>query len=104
MLFRSTIGAFVFGDGKWFMPSWQSILVIGYIAIVPIGIGNLCWFSIVGLLPANVAGLSSIMVPMVAMMTGALVVGEPLGPMQVMAMVCCVVSLGLVLLKPRVAI
>ena len=97
-----TIGAFVFGDGKWFMPSWQSILVIGYIAIVPIGIGNLCWFSIVGLLPANIAGLSSIMVPMVAMVTGALVVGEPLGPMQVLAMVCCVVSLGLVLLKPRV--
>ena len=55
-----TIGAFVFGDGKWFMPSWQSILVIGYIAIVPMGIGNLCWFSIVGLLPANIAGLSSI--------------------------------------------
>ena len=99
-----TIGAFVFGDGKWFMPSWQSILVIGYIAIVPMGIGNLCWFSIVGLLPANIAGLSSIMVPMVAMMTGALAVGEPLGPMQVLAMVCCVVSLGLVLLKPRVAI
>ena len=99
-----TIGAFVFGDGKWFMPSWQSILVIGYIAIVPMGIGNLCWFSIVGLLPANIAGLSSIMVPMVAMVTGALAVGEPLGPMQVLAMVCCVVSLGLVLLKPRVAI
>ena len=98
-----TIGAFVFGDGKWFMPSWQSILVIGYIAIVPMGIGNLCWFSIVGLLPANIAGLSSIMVPMVAMVTGALAVGEPLGPMQVLAMVCCVVSLGLVLLKPRVA-
>ena len=98
-----TIGAFVFGDGKWFMLSWQSILVIGYIAIVPMGIGNLCWFSIVGLLPANIAGLSSIMVPMVAMVTGALAVGEPLGPMQVLAMVCCVVSLGLVLLKPRVA-
>jgi drug/metabolite transporter (DMT)-like permease len=63
-------------------------------------IGNLCWFAIVGLLPANVAGVSSILVPVVAMISGALIHGEPLGPVQWLAMLCCVGALSLVLLKP----
>ena len=35
-----TIGALILGDGDWFVPSWQSIAVIGYIALVPMSIGN----------------------------------------------------------------
>lgn len=96
----TVIGAWVFGDGHWFMPSWQSIAVIGYIALVPMCIGNLCWFAIVGMLPANVAGLSAILVPVVAMVSGAFVHGEPLGPVQWLAMACCVSALSLALLKP----
>ena len=58
-----TIGALLLGDYDWFVPSWQSIAVIAWITLVPMCIGNVCWFAIVGLLPANVAGLSSVMVP-----------------------------------------
>jgi drug/metabolite transporter (DMT)-like permease len=96
----TTIGALALGDGQWFMPSWQTIVVVAYIALVPMSVGNVAWFSIVGMLPVNVAGLSSIMVPMVAMVSGALVHGEPLGLTQWAAMLCCGVSLSLVLLKP----
>jgi len=96
----TTIGALMLGDGQWFMPSWQTIVVVAYIALVPMSVGNVAWFSIVGMLPVNVAGLSSIMVPMVAMVSGALVHGEPLGLTQWAAMLCCGVSLSLVLLKP----
>jgi drug/metabolite transporter (DMT)-like permease len=95
------IGAFAFGDGHWFMPSWQSILVIGYIALVPMCVGNVAWFAIVELLPVNLAGLSSILVPVVAMVSGAIVHGEPLGPLQWAAMACCVAALSLALLRPR---
>ena len=97
----TVFGALVFGDGHWFMPTWQTILVILYISLVPMCVGNVCWFAIVGMLPANVAGLSSIMVPVVAMVAGALMHGEPLGPLQVAAMVCCVASLSLAMLKPK---
>ena len=97
----TTIGAFVLGDGQWFMPSWQTIAVIAYIALVPMSVGNVAWFAIVGMLPVNVAGLSSIMVPMVAMVSGALVHGEPLGLSQWAAMACCGVSLWLVMLRGR---
>ena len=99
-----TIGAFAFGDHQWFMPSWSSILLIGYIALVPMCIGNLCWFSIVGLLPAHVAGLSSILVPVVAMVSGAVMHGEPLGPVQWLAMVCSAAAMWLALFKPNKAV
>jgi drug/metabolite transporter (DMT)-like permease len=96
----TTIGALWLGDGRWFVPSWQSVVVIAYIALVPMSIGNVAWFSIVGMLPVNVAGLSSILVPIVAMVSGAVVHGEPLGPLQWAAMACCVAGLSLALLKP----
>ena len=99
----TAIGALWLGDGNWFMPSWQTIVVVAYIALIPMSVGNVAWFSIVGMLPVNVAGLSSIMVPMVAMVSGALVHGEPLGLTQWAAMLCCGVSLSLVLLRPVAA-
>lgn len=95
-----TISALVLAEGDWFMPSWQSVIVILYIALIPMSIGNASWFSIVGLLPANIAGLSSIMVPIVAMISGAIVHGEPLGPLQWLAMVCSAAALALAVLKP----
>jgi drug/metabolite transporter (DMT)-like permease len=97
------IGAWLLGDHQWFVPSWSSIAVIAYIALVPMGVGNVAWFSIVGLLPVNVAGLSSIMVPMVAMVSGAIVHGEPLGLTQWVAMACCAGALALALLRPPAA-
>ncbi len=96
----TTIGAFALAEGPWFMPSWQTIAVVVYIALVPMSIGNAAWFSIVGMLPVNIAGLASVMVPIIAMVSGALVHGEPLGPLQWAAMACTVASLSLVLLKP----
>ena len=92
-----TLGAVVLGDGQWFMPSWQTIAVVTWIMLVPMCIGNVCWFSIVGLLPANVSGLSSVLVPVVAMVSGAVVLGEPLGPLQLLAMATCAGSLVLAL-------
>jgi drug/metabolite transporter (DMT)-like permease len=95
--------AFALGTGEWFMPSWTSIAVIAYIAVVPMALGNAAWFSIVGLLPASVSGLSSVMVPMVAMVTGAIVHREPLGAYQLAAMACCAGAMVLALYKPSPA-
>lgn len=90
-------GALLLGDGHWFMPSWQSIAVIAWITLVPMAIGNVCWFAIVGILPTNIAGLSSVLVPVVAMISGAIVHGEPLGPLQLASMALCVGGLALAL-------
>jgi drug/metabolite transporter (DMT)-like permease len=95
-----TAGAFAFAQGPWFLPSPTTLLVIAYITLVPMAVGNAAWFAVVGLLPANIAGLSSVMVPVVAMVSGALVHGEPLGVVQWVAMVCCAAGVGLALLPP----
>jgi drug/metabolite transporter (DMT)-like permease len=93
------IGALWLGAGQSHSVSWQTILVIAYITVVPMAIGNVAWFSIVGLLPPGIAGLSSVMVPIVAMVTGALVRGEPLGPWQLGAMACSATAMFLALRK-----
>jgi drug/metabolite transporter (DMT)-like permease len=95
------IVALVLGDHHWFIPSWQSIAVISWITLVPMCIGNVCWFAIVGMLPANIAGLSSVMVPVVAMVSGAIVNGEPLGPLQLVSMAMCVTGLVLALREKK---
>lgn len=93
------VGAFAFAGSGPFWPSWGSVAVLVYITLVPVTLGNLAWVSVVTLVPANVAGLSSVLVPVVAMIAGALMHGEPLGPAQVAAMLCCGGAMGLVLLR-----
>lgn len=97
------VGAWVFGDHAWFLPRPLTLLALAYIALVPMSLGNLCWFAIVRMLPASVAGLSAIMVPVVAMISGALVHGEPLGAIQLAAMGCCAGSLALIVLRRKSA-
>lgn len=92
-------GALWPGDTPVHAPSWQTVLVIAYITVVPMAIGNAAWFAIVGLLPPGVAGISSVMVPVVAMVTGAIVHAEPLGAWQLAAMACSGSALALALLK-----
>ena len=96
--------ALYFGDGIFFMPSWPSIAVITYIALMPMALGNVVWFSIVRVLPVNVAALSSVMVPVVAMIVGAVVHQEPLGLIQLVAMGCCAAGLLLALTKRGLAV
>ena len=97
------IGALWLGDGHWFVPTASSIAVIVYITLVPMAIGNVAWFTIVGLLPTTVAGLASILVPVVAMISGALIHGEPLGLVQWTAMACCAAALRLALVPTKAA-
>lgn len=78
-------------------PSPKVWLIVAYITLVPMAIGNVTWYTIVELLPAQVAGLSSILVPVVAMVAGAVVHGEPLGAMQWAAMGCSAAALWLTL-------
>jgi len=94
------IAALWLGDRQWFVPSAQSIAVIAYITLVPMAIGNVVWFRIVDLLPVNVASLTSVMVPVLAMVSGALVHAEPLGAAQLVAIACSAGGLALALSRP----
>lgn len=95
-------GALWLAETDWFVPSWSTILVIAYISVVPVAAGYAAWFTIIRLFPANVVGLTTVLVPVVAMISGAIVHDEPLGPVQWAAMTCCVAGLGLALWNPSV--
>lgn len=88
---------FLAGGGSVALASAPTLWVVAYIVLVPMCLGNVVWFSVVGLLPAHVAGLGSVAVPMVAMLSGALVHGEPLGLVQGVAMACSMTALALAL-------
>jgi drug/metabolite transporter (DMT)-like permease len=88
-----SIAALALGTREPFIPSWTTFAVIGYITLVPMALGNVVWFSIVDMVPASVSGLSTVMVPIVAMATGAFFRGEPLGPVEIGAMACCACAL-----------
>lgn len=95
------IGALFFAELKPFLPSTKVIAIVAFLSLVPTAIGTLIWFRIVDLLPAQVAALSSIMVPVVAMAGGIVVHHEPFGLPQAGALACTVAALFLALTPSR---
>jgi drug/metabolite transporter (DMT)-like permease len=93
-------GALLVDAPSWALPSARALAVSFLIGLVPVAIGTTAWFSIVRLLPANVAALSSVTVPIVAVFSGALLLGEPLGVIQFAALTATIVALALVLMQP----
>ena len=81
-----------------------SLLGVGtalFVGLVPLAIGMASWFSIVRLLPTHVAALSTVIIPVVAVLSGGWILGEPLGWIQYAALIATVIALGLVLLVPE---
>jgi drug/metabolite transporter (DMT)-like permease len=89
--------ALLLGSHDWFVPSGATLAVIAYITIMPMALGNVVWFTIVKRVPPHLVTLSPVLVPVVAMITGALVRGEPLGLYEGVAMACCAGGLALAL-------
>ena len=62
-----------------------SLLGVGtalFVGLVPLAVGMASWFSIVKLLPTHVAALSTVIIPVVAVLSGGWILGEPLGWIQ----------------------
>jgi drug/metabolite transporter (DMT)-like permease len=98
------IGAVLFDDQPWVWPPTEIALLTVYIAAIPIACGTAVWFAIVDRVPAQVAGLSSVSIPVVAVVAGVILFGEPMGPLQIAALLCTVISLWLALIPPRKAV
>ena len=95
------LGALVI-DGlpaQW--PSQAALIATIYTGAIPMAFGTATWFALVKLLPAQVAALSSIAIPIVAVVTGVLLLHEPLSLLQGVAIASTVVSLWLALVPGR---
>lgn len=78
-----------------------------YTTVVALVFAYYAWFKIVTLFPASVAGIGTLLTPVIGMLSGAVVLGEPFGVREVTAVVLIGSALVLVLiipaLRPRVA-
>jgi drug/metabolite transporter (DMT)-like permease len=82
------------------MPSTAVLVATAYTGAIPMALGTAAWFALVKLLPTQVAALSSIAIPIVAVVSGMLILHEPLSALQAAAIGSTVISLWLALV-PR---
>jgi drug/metabolite transporter (DMT)-like permease len=78
----------------------ESQLVLLYIIALPMIFGQWAWFKTLDRLPGTVAAISSLAVPIVGLLSSALLLGEPLGLSEIAALVLIVLALSLVLFAP----
>ena len=95
------LGALVFDGLPDHWPSAKALTATIYTGAIPMALGTATWFALVKLLPAQVAALSSIAIPIVAIVSGVLLLHEPLSPLQMVAIASTVVALWLALMPGR---
>ena len=83
------------------LPSTPVLLATAYTGAIPMALGTAAWFALVKLLPTQVAALSSIAIPIVAVISGVLLLHEPLSALQAVAIGSTVISLWLALVPRR---
>lgn len=91
----------------WFEPvpdllrlTWQGIAATVYVSTVALIFCYTAYVKIVTLVPATVAAMSTLLIPVVGLLSSALMLGEPVGAREVAALLLVLPALGLVLL-PR---
>ena len=72
-----------------------ALLGTAYATLVGVIFCHWAWFRVVAILPAAVAAIGTLGIPIVGLFTSALVLGEPVGSAEVVALVLVVASLGI---------
>ncbi len=71
-----------------------------YSSVVPMIVCHYIWFSLVGRMPAVIAALSTLAIPVVGVYSSALLLDEPVGFRELSALILVVAALGMVLAFP----
>lgn len=87
----------------WPHASAAAWLGAAYTTFVALVVGYISWFRLVEILPAHIASLASLAAPMMAMLTGAMLLHEALGPREILALGLMLGALTLVLVIPALA-
>jgi drug/metabolite transporter (DMT)-like permease len=87
-------------------PAWGAVTPLGwtaafYVAVLPMTVAYLTWFRALRLLPAGTAATGVLIAPMVGVIASALMLGDPLGPRQLAALLLTLTGVGLAAWQPR---
>lgn len=75
---------------------WSSV----YLVLIALVFCYFAWFSVVKIFPAGVAAVGTLLVPIVGVVSGVIVLGEPFGLRDLIALALIVGAVALVLLVP----
>tara|TARA_Y100001934_G_scaffold13266_1_gene16180 strand:- start:6475 stop:7461 length:987 start_codon:yes stop_codon:yes gene_type:complete len=97
------LGMLIFEAGIEIGPiSTNALLAIAYSAIVPMIVCHLVWYTLIGMLPATIAAISTLAIPIVGVYSSALLLGERIKTTEWTALCLVVVALFIVLIPPSV--
>lgn len=77
--------------------AWASL----YVVLGALVGGYSLWFRIVDRMPASIAAIGTLMVPVIGVISGALILGEVLGWREIAALALVLSAIGLVVFAPR---
>ena len=85
-------------------PNYGALTALGlacfvYMTLVPMGLCYLTWFETLRRLPPSSASTGMLLVPLIGVISAALILGEPLGLREVVAMVLVLGGVTLALQK-----
>lgn len=81
--------------------SLNAVLATLYVIVCPIIFCHWAWFTVVGIFPASVAAISTLAVPVIGVMSSAVLLGESLGIREGAALALVITAVGIVLLWRR---
>ncbi len=95
------IGALLFGRPETLataeLPNWIGLV---YAATIPMIFCHYAWFKTVSLLPANIAAIGTLAIPVVGVLSSAIALGEPIGVAEIAALGLVIAALAMVLVRP----
>lgn len=80
--------------------STEAWLAVAYTTFAGLVLAYIAWFRIVNIFEAGTASIGTLAVPAVGLLSGAIVLGEPIGWRQLTALAMVLSAVGLVLLVP----
>ncbi len=72
-----------------------------YIVLLGVIVGYALWFQLVKMLPPTVAAIGSMMVPVVGVISAAIMLGEGIGWREATALACVLAAVGLVVFRAK---
>jgi drug/metabolite transporter (DMT)-like permease len=80
--------------------SLPAIAALVYLFLFPMSFCQWAYFKTVGMLPASVAAIGTLAIPVIGVYSSHLILGEPVGAAELLALLLVVSALALVLLLP----
>lgn len=96
------LGMLAWGDpGTVWQLSATALWALAFVLALPMLFCHYAWFKTVSLLPAGVAAIGTLAIPVVGVLSSALILGERIGGLEVAALLLVLSALALVLLGGR---